>query len=484
MQFSKHQIAIFDSITNTNKHICVQATAGAGKTTTILESLKLVPRFKKSIFLSFSNGIVTELKEKVPQGVKASTLHSLGCGYIMRTYRNVSIDENKYFKRALTTFYPNSEDRNKEAFKDCYRIQDISNFLRMTLTPLNLKDGQDMCEYYGLDYNLELLQRAIDLIQDDRILKSIDFTDMLYLPVTDKGINIDKYDYVFLDEAQDLNNCQKIFVESLLRVGTGRLIAVGDSYQSIYSFAGSSIDSFEKLQQRDNTLTLTLPVSYRCSRKIVEKAKEVCEIIEPSEFAKEGEVRGGLVSEIKEGDLVICRNTRPLVSLYFRLLEEEVKATIVGKDIEKGLLQLANRCKSYSREIFLNNLNKELQNLAIELRELGVRQITEHPRYLSLLEKIQVLTLIQRKCSKPELIVEKIKQIFHEDKRAAKLMTLHRAKGLENERVFIIMKYNNEKLLPSKHAVQEWELTQERNLAFVGYTRAKNELILVNLVDE
>lgn len=476
---SPRQLEIYKAFKETDKHICVQATAGSGKTTTILELLNFVPKFRKAIFLSFSNGIVSELKERVPVGIQASTLHSLGCRAIMRCYHGTKVDENKYFKKALFTYYSNKETRDKDAYKECFRLQDICNFARMTYADFNEEALAQMCEYYGLDFSLETLNRAVDLLTTPYGSKVIDFTDMIYLPLKDKNITIDKFDFVFLDEAQDLNNCQRLFVEKLL-APKGRLISVGDKYQSIYSFAGSSIDSFEKLQKKENTIVLPLDVSYRCPKAVVRQAQKVCTTINYFENSIEGEVRSGNIDEIKAGDLVICRNTRPLIALYFYLLENDIRCKVVGKDIETGLLQLATRCKSYSREIFVKNLNKELQTLVDELKDMGVKIATDHPRYIALVEKIQVLTVISRKLEPGEDIIEKIKFIFSDDADAAKLMTLHRSKGLENKRVFIVERFNKERLLPSKHATKDWEMIQENNLAFVAYTRAKESLIFLN----
>jgi hypothetical protein len=58
---------------------------------------------------------------------------------------------------------------------------------------------------------------------------------------------------------------------------------------------------------------------------------------------------------------------------------------------------------------------------------------------------------------------------------AIKISTIHRAKGLENERVFIL-EYNK---LPIKR-ILEWENIQERNLHYVAVTRAVEELYLCN----
>lgn len=477
---SERQLAIYDAFQNTTNNICVLATAGSGKTTTLLDLLSFVSKFKKAIFLSFSNGIVSELKERVPEGIQASTLHSLGCRAIFSSYRGVKIVENKYFLKALFKLYPDKEKRDKNTFRDCYRIQDICNFIRMTMAETEVENVRNMCDYYSLEYTIELITGAIELLEPEKSLTQIDFADMIYLPVIDPNITLNKFDYVFLDEAQDLNNCQRELVEKIIRANTGRLIAVGDIYQSIYSFAGSSIDSFQKLQKRENTITLPLDVSYRCPKEVVRKAQTVCDSITYFEGSEEGMVRDGHADEIREGDLVICRNTRPLVSLYFYLIEQGISSRVIGKDIETGLIQLATRCNSNSFEIFNKKLQNEIGNLVIELKDLGIKIVTDHPRYIALSEKVQVLIIIFRRLERGENLIDRLKLMFSPDSNAVKLMTIHRSKGLEAKRVFLIERFNKKRLIPSEYAIQDHEIIQERNLSFVAYTRSKKDLILVN----
>jgi superfamily II DNA or RNA helicase len=59
---SPEQQLVFDEIQKGKGNIAVQACPGSGKSFTLLESLKLIPRLKKTVFLSFSNAIVNELK--------------------------------------------------------------------------------------------------------------------------------------------------------------------------------------------------------------------------------------------------------------------------------------------------------------------------------------------------------------------------------------------------------------------------------------
>lgn len=479
MKPSKYQLAIYDAVKSNDlqyKNICVQATAGAGKTTTLLEILNLIPKFKKTIFLSFSNTIVNELKSRVPVHAEASTLHSLGCKMIFRHHRGVKIDNDKWFKIILNTY----EERDKKTFKKCFEIADIINYARMTLTKFDEESLAAMCDYYGLNCTKEHLTKAIEEFDRPRKLTKMDFTDMIYLPVKMKLIDIE-YDYVLLDEAQDLNKSQRLFIERILKP-SGRLIAVGDANQSIYSFSGASIDSFTQLQSRENTTTLPLSISYRCAKSIVEKAQSVYpDAIQFSDFAKDGEVREGSLQEVREGDLIICRKTAPLVSAFFKLLERGVKAHVIGKDVETGLVNLAERIQAPTTERTIAKLTDEFNAVIEELKEKGIKNFTSHPQYVALEEKAEVLKVVLNKISNSNELSSKIKEIFREDKKGVKLMTIHRSKGLEADKVFIIERYEGERLCPSKRATQNWEKIQENNLLFVAYTRAKSTMILLSL---
>lgn len=479
---SPYQEKIYYEVIHTQNNIVVQATAGAGKTTTILECLKLVPRFKRSIFLSFSNAIVKELKDRVPQGIQASTLHSLGFRILISHYGECvkKIEENKYFRKCLVSFYSDKKEKTKEDFKNCFRVQDICSFIRMSMVELEYEKVRVMCEYYNIDYTEQLIKYSIELLSKKEDWKyGIDFVDMLYLPIKLDLINI-KYDLVFLDEAQDLNECQFQFLLKL-RSQNGRMICVGDENQSVYGFMGSTVDVFYKLQTLPNTTLLTLPVSYRCGKKIVEKASTVSTLIKPFEENYDGIIRNGVIEEISEGDMVISRNTRPLILLFFTLLEQNKKSVIVGRDVEKGLLNIGKRIESSSYSGVLFNLQNEENKIKEELIALRIKNVQSHQRFIDWEEKREVLKLILKQCSQPSELCEKIKSLFHNEKAPIKLMTIHKSKGLENERVFMITRFNKENLLPSKYAKKEWELLQENNLEFVGYTRAKKELVFLEI---
>ena len=67
------QKRIFTFIKKRPENILIEAYAGAGKTTTIVEAIKLLPKDKNIMFLAFNKHIQEELKTKLPEHVRCYT---------------------------------------------------------------------------------------------------------------------------------------------------------------------------------------------------------------------------------------------------------------------------------------------------------------------------------------------------------------------------------------------------------------------------
>ena len=78
-------------------------------------------------------------------------------------------------------------------------------------------------------------------------------------------------------------------------------------------------------------------------------------------------------------------------------------------------------------------------------------------------------------------LFKKIETIISGGTGAIKLSTIHRAKGLENDTVFIL---DYDRLPLYKDGQKDWEKVQENNLKYVGLTRTRNKLFLVNSEQE
>lgn len=470
---SKYQKAVYDEIQYGNGNIVVKAVAGSGKTTTIVNALTLIPKHKRILFSAFNNSIVNELKERCPDHVRVTTLHSLGWSSLKKHYgTEIKLSENKSFIIA------------EKLFKNVYhRSVRNAHFAVMSklvgLYKLNLgrtkEDLIDIADKHDINYTDDLIEQTMMLYSLDFSMKdTFDFNDMIFRPAVENSIFLYKYDYVFVDECQDLNLAQQMLLDKSIK-DNGRMISVGDPYQAIYGFAGADAESFNRLVEKPNTKVLPLSVCYRCSKSVVESAKDIVSDLEYFEDSPVGAFRYGLVNEIRTGDWVLCRNVKPLVILCVHLLSEGKKAFIKGSDIGKSIVRLLKGTKETNLGQALRKLTFSLSKVKNDLSKRGIEDPTSHPKYISLKEKIGIISYLGKKFKSVNEIVTFIDRIFSEGGDGIQLSTIHKSKGLENDRVFLVCP----ELMPSKYATQPWQIQQETNLRYVAYTRAKLELIIV-----
>ena len=302
------------------------------------------------------------------------------------------------------------------------------------------------------------------------------------------GFQVDKFDFVFVDEAQDMNKMQLALVKKMFDVKNGgRLVAVGDPCQAIFGFAGSDENSFNNIADIPNTVRLPLSVSYRCAKNIIKYVRNKTNVgIDFWENAKDGVVNEeSSVNMIKDGDMVICRNTAPLIALCMKFISEKKAAYIRGKDVGDVL---ANQIKRFVPTKLMNNENgfdhlyQKLDNEIEKARRKAINkgltpeQAEGSSGVVLLTERRSCFVALQDDSQNPQDMVDNINKIFSKsDRGGIQLTTAHRSKGLEAKIVHII----EDDLLHGMRAKNEFQKIQENNLRYVAYTRAKDELNFV-----
>jgi superfamily I DNA/RNA helicase len=520
---SPYQQGIYDFIQTGQGNAVVSAVAGSGKTTTLINALHLIPNELSVLFLAFNKSIAQELSERVPKdktNIEVRTLHAYGYLSVKKSHKS-EIDNSKY-KKLLKDILSYSEstdleylkkynfkpqqiqmvddfifqDSEKELIEDkvAYfnRVQKLCDLGRLDLIDLKNQDlGIEQLKELSQKHSVEIINgecfRAWLLINlGASYLGKADFSDMVFLP-NHLNLQTQKYDIVFIDEGQDLNACQRELMKKAIKPETGRFIAVGDLAQAIYGFAGSDSDSFQKLIDIPNTITLPLSVCYRCGSDIIEYVKKLMPTIEASPSAKKGLIDFDFsYKNIVKGDMVICRNTMPLVSLCMKYLKQGTKAYVMGTDISASLITMIESCRRKTEDFNCENIfariynekNKLVANI-MNKEKCTENEAQENQIVISFMDKINTLEIISNGCLTGDDIIEKLKVIFSDNSDGICLSTIHKSKGLEADRVFII----HEDLMPSKHAKKDWEKAQEKNLMYVAYTRAKSVLGFVTDFD-
>lgn len=484
MNYSKYQEAIFNEYKNGNKNISISAGPGAGKTTTLLKLLTLVSNNKRVIFLAFNTGIVNELREKVPSNIEVSTLHALGLKYLKTFYNKVKVNTYKTYNiiKKLSEYWTDVPD--KKMYKYSKNIEELVNKIRLkNIDPTIENVGLEAIEMdIAVDDTIvnraiEVLKAATEVFINNSGEVEVDFIDMINIPVNNEEVLNPDYDEVFIDESQDLNMTQQKFIKKLIKP-EGRFIAVGDKNQSIYKFMGADENAYERLKSSDNTIELLLPISYRCGENIIKKANELYNVIEIPEGQHKGEViENGNLQNVKENDFVLCRNNKPLITVYYNFIKKGIPSYIKGKDIGRDILALIKKLKHVSSKGELRReLLKKLETTKDSLKKKGIENVDSHPQIVSLTEKIEIIDMIASKVENVEDIEKELENIFKDNGSGVILQTIHKSKGTEADNVYI---YKPD-LIPSKYAVTESELIQENNLLFVAITRAKNKLTFIH----
>ena len=75
-ELSNYQINVIEHLKN-NRHLIVEARAGSGKTSTIVEAIKSLPEYNRILCVAFNKKIAEELKNRLPQHVQTNTINSL-----------------------------------------------------------------------------------------------------------------------------------------------------------------------------------------------------------------------------------------------------------------------------------------------------------------------------------------------------------------------------------------------------------------------
>ena len=479
---SKYQKTLYTYIQKAKGNAVVEAVAGGGKTSSLVNAIKLIPSDKQVLFLAFNKSIVEELKIKVGnlENVTVSTIHSLGAK-VCRKYLKCNVDDNKYktwlndgIKSGFIAPINNLSNEDREEWLG--NIRKLIDLGRVNLT--TDEHGLNELAYkhglWILDNEVQMAIRGIDWGVHNTDI--IDYTDMIYLPVV-KDMKVWQYDWVFIDECQDLNAAQRSMFLKHVKMN-GRFVAVGDPKQAIYGFAGADVESFNLLKQLPHTAKLPLSVCYRCDKSIIELAKTEVPQIEAREDALDGVVNyDAKIADVQDGDMVLCRVSAPLVDLCMRYIANGVKAYVKGRDIGMNLINMIKKTKkakiSDLTAVFDRELSRIIGKVVAKLHCSG-KEAMESDACTSYQDKVKAIEILSEGLVKCDDLISRIETIFSdESKNGICLSTVHKSKGLESDRVFIICP---EKFLLKNCMQIPWMAEQEHNLQYVAYTRAKHYL--------
>ena len=284
-----------EAILHVDGPLLILAGAGSGKTTVLVNRIaNLICRERacrpwQILAITFTNKAAGELKDRLSamlgdegMDVWASTFHST-CARILRRD-----GERLGFTRHFTIY---DTDDSKRLMKDCLRalkIDEKSLPVRSVLNEIshakdNLIGPKEYSDDAGPDSRLILIAQAYSLYQQRlKEADAMDFDDLIFHTVRlfQAAPDVldyyrDRFRYILVDEYQDTNHAQYVFVR-LLAEKSRNLCVVGDDDQSIYKFRGATIEnimSFEKTFP--DAKVIRLEQNYRSTQNILDAANAV-----------------------------------------------------------------------------------------------------------------------------------------------------------------------------------------------------------------
>lgn len=576
-----------------NKGPCmVLAGPGSGKTLTIAKRIEyLIMKHKvrpeEILVITFTKYATWEMKNRTRSicgpssyAVTFGTFHGIYYGILKWAYRlnqsNLLSDEEKY--RILREILPGIDwDQEPEADEEKDYLQELAIEIG------NVKNNcMDIEEYEPVKYTTEKFRKLYRTYEETKKkYRKIDFEDML-IQCRDlfmKRPDIlkkwqEKFQYILVDEFQDVNQAQYDVVR-MLAAPQDNLFVVGDDDQSVYGFRGAKPGIMKEFMKDYPTARqILLDVNYRSSGYIVKGAlrvignnkirfeKKIEAFRKPDETVHVQEVKDPVqeaeyvlerIREYREKGVsytemavlyrtnVDARAMSELMTEYQipfvmkehlnNIYEHFIALDMIsylrlsqGEYDRKYFLQIANRPNRYLTRESMKTGNVSYESLRryyrdkdwmvdrIDQLEWDMKMICDKTPYAAIqyvrkrmgYDEFLKEYAAYRKISSEDLfaVLEEIwqnskgygtiKEWFEHiesygkmlkeqnkkngEKEGVNLMTMHAAKGLEFDTVFVIEA--NEGSCPYKKATADEEIEEERRLFYVAMTRAKRKLVI------
>jgi DNA helicase-2/ATP-dependent DNA helicase PcrA len=498
--------------------VCILAGAGSGKTTTITRRIAnqvATEAFgtREILAVTFTDKAATELRTRLAalgaDGIAARTFHAAALGQLhwlgepprkiiaskalpLRQIGN-ALPRPYRFRPAGDLATEVEWAKNRRLTPQNYRSElgDHEPPIPPDLMARVFREYERRKDDNGYVDFEDLIERAIRMFEDDQhALASIR----------------ERFRAFTVDEYQDVNLLQQTLLDRWLGGGE-ELCAVGDDYQSIYGFTGATPDYLLALPNRFTDATVVrLEANYRSTPEILELANRIVPALAgakkmlratraegpaPTTQAFETRVAEAdfVVDRIRSlrGDGVAYEEIAVLCRTNARLAEfEEVfhearlpfqGSALLGREAARRLLrELRKRAHFTAVAATVRGLAEDAGWLEQPPDSLGERELV---RQLDLRRFVTLAREFDNGTQTVRGFLDDLERRFGSTSDArlgVHLLTLHGAKGLEFEAVFIPRVEERE--LPIRLARTDAEIAEERRLLYVGMTRAKRHLAL------
>jgi superfamily I DNA/RNA helicase len=226
-----------------------------------------------------------------------------------------------------------------------------------------------------------------------------------------------------------------------------------------------------------------LSTSYRCPKKLVDMASKIAPNIKAADWAIDGEFNIGVnLDNVQPGDMILCRNSAPLIKLHRRLTKAGKPSYIKNVELGETFEDIIELTKCETIECLLESLEKHIVDVwetIAKALNCELKECVSEQRIVNLFDVYKIIEEMSESVENVSELSDYLKSALSatDKENAISLSTIHRAKGLEADNVYVICP----SIIPSPLAKKDWEKEAEKYLEYVMLTRAKKSL---NMVDE
>lgn len=466
--------------------IKINAVAGSGKTTTVIEYAKARPKNSRILYLAFNKSVKLEATKKFAEkglnNVRVETAHSLAYRYIV-FQNNYKIRSQGYKTHEIAeilnlegngekhTEYVIANHINKFIAYFCnsdkLRVKDL-NYLE-TVTDPKAK------VFVKSFYNYIEAQSRLFLSKMDKGI--IEITHDFYLKKFQLSNPVLPFDYILFDEGQDASPAM---LDVFLNQNCTKVI-VGDTHQQIYGWR-FAVNSLEKA----NFKTYHLSTSFRFNQDIANMAMEVLNFKKHIGPFQPIEIKGKGTNKEKKTTAILARTNLGLLLKAIEFISE--KNNVKHIYFEGNINSYTYADEGASLYDVLNLYNHKSTSIKDKLIS-SMKSMNELEDYIEKTEDVQLgmmVEIVKEYGNEIYDLIKKIKEkhVENDEKHKAEMIfsTVHRCKGMEYDEIHLVNDFMTEekleKLMDSKKAeeINEAKLNEEVNLLYVAVTRTKNKI--------
>lgn len=482
MQLTKEQHEIINSTGN----IKINAVAGSGKTTTVIEYAKARPRNSTILYLAFNKSVKLEAAKKFQEqgltNVKVETAHSLAYKSIVFKH-NYKVRHQGYKPYELVELLQIKGNGEKHA--EYIIANHITKFMayfcnsaKLKIQDLNYLDiVTDRKARAIVTARYEYIEAQTRLLLNKMDKGEIEITHDFYLKkfqLSNPTINVD---YILFDEGQDASPAM---LDVFLKQKATKVI-VGDTHQQIYGWR-HAVNSLEKTDFK----TFQLSTSFRFSQDIANLGMEVLKWKSHLGEYSPMSITGKGETKVHKTKAILARTNLGLLLRAIEFITENNKIKHIYFEGNINSYTYADDGASLYDVLNLYNGKKRLIKDRLIKEMYNLEELEEYIEKTEDLQLGLMIEIVKEYGNEIPSILKKIKEkhIENEDKEKAEMIfsTVHRCKGMEYDAIEIVNDFiSEEKLEKLKSDVKSVtndlsKFNEEINLLYVAVTRTKNTI--------